>query len=342
MKCTRCGFKLSSDEVFCGECGTPRPRLPAPFEETERQFAALKARRDPGQLTGPDDEAALRSLVLQDDSGTHWMLGTDSGEWYRAEGQEWVRADPPIQSSIPPQKKPVTVGASPQAARRRLPCVWIALGGTGLVTVAVCGGLILLLSAARRPLEIPFAATAAPGSTLQLPAKVSTAAPRTARSLGTPSPAESRFCDGVPCYPVPADGLVIVSDRGLSIALPPGWYFYRSPNGVNAQPAEPDKTAALGVAWYSVGAGTTAEDEVSHWEDMVPNISWGEVSFDQAAIGQMAWCTGTAEAEQYYVAVAGPDAQNRVLYWFGVQHQAGVSLPLSSFKESTRRSAYTK
>ena len=44
MKCTSCGAELAPDGKFCGECGAPRPEVPAPAVEVERpQAQALPA-----------------------------------------------------------------------------------------------------------------------------------------------------------------------------------------------------------------------------------------------------------------------------------------------------------
>jgi hypothetical protein len=119
---------MTPEEQFCGECGAPRPRLPARFEETEKQFVALKARRDAGQLTDADYESALRVLVVQDEAGTYWMLGTESGKWYRYNGQEWVGADPPVEAAEPSQKNTNVAVAAGHPAKRLQPWAWIAVG----------------------------------------------------------------------------------------------------------------------------------------------------------------------------------------------------------------------
>jgi dipeptidyl aminopeptidase/acylaminoacyl peptidase len=94
MKCSHCGSGLLLGEQFCGECGAPRPRLPRRFEETEKQFAALKARHAAQELGEAEYNDALKRLVLQDEAGTHWMIGAETGQWYRFDAPNWVRADP--------------------------------------------------------------------------------------------------------------------------------------------------------------------------------------------------------------------------------------------------------
>lgn len=62
------------------------------FAEVERQAAALRHERAAGRLTEEDLKARLSELMIQDEAGAWWMVGTRSGEWYRSQGDKWVRA----------------------------------------------------------------------------------------------------------------------------------------------------------------------------------------------------------------------------------------------------------
>jgi len=96
MKCSNCGAQLDLKHQFCANCGTPRPTMEPRFAETERQFLELKNLYHSGELEKSKFESELEELVFEDESGTYWMLGTDSGEWYRYDGQEWIQTDPPL------------------------------------------------------------------------------------------------------------------------------------------------------------------------------------------------------------------------------------------------------
>ena len=187
MKCAHCGTELTPEERFCGECGAPRPKLPARFEKTEKQFAALKNQRSSGELSETEYQAALKNLIVQDADGTHWMLGTESGKWYRSDGHEWVGADPPTESAESAQTKTTAAPAPPHLAQRGLPWLWIALGGAGLLGIVACVvGLVLLLAMSPRQ-ETVLAPTAAPGSTLPFPTLAATTALQPVRPALTPT-----------------------------------------------------------------------------------------------------------------------------------------------------------
>jgi hypothetical protein len=82
MKCTNCGARLFPEDKFCGDCGAPRPQVPARFAEAKRQFAALRAHHQAGELDAKAYRAGLRQLVVEDAAGDYCGLGADSGEWY--------------------------------------------------------------------------------------------------------------------------------------------------------------------------------------------------------------------------------------------------------------------
>lgn len=101
MKCLKCGTELTAGARFCNKCGALRPELLPGFEFTEGEFAALKTRRDAGELSPEDFDKAVKNLVVQDSAGTFWMLGAESGEWQRFDGKSWVRAEPPVSRTMP-------------------------------------------------------------------------------------------------------------------------------------------------------------------------------------------------------------------------------------------------
>jgi len=64
------------------------------FAEVDRQAAALRQERTAGGLTEEQLKARLGELMIQDEAGAWWMVGAKSGEWYRSQGDTWVRAAP--------------------------------------------------------------------------------------------------------------------------------------------------------------------------------------------------------------------------------------------------------
>ncbi len=116
------------------------------FQAVEKQYAQLKAQYRAGKMSEAAYQAALKKLVFEDDRGQYWMLGADSGQWYRHDGSQWVRADPPLTASA---------GSS---GTSRWPYI---LGGAGCLAVlmlaAVIAGVWLL-----RPTLIPPEPTLSP------------------------------------------------------------------------------------------------------------------------------------------------------------------------------------
>src|SRR5512143_87236 len=112
MRCSNCGAALRMGERFCGECGTPRPELPAQFAEIEEQYLRLKKLHKDGQIEQAAYEQALQDLVIQDESGQYWMIGDESEEWHRFDGQDWQRTDPPQAGERPmPDSPPALIRA---------------------------------------------------------------------------------------------------------------------------------------------------------------------------------------------------------------------------------------
>lgn len=64
------------------------------FSEAEQEAVRLRQKYAAGKLSQGELEAKLRELMLQDASGTWWMVGTESGRWYRFDGKSWVPGTP--------------------------------------------------------------------------------------------------------------------------------------------------------------------------------------------------------------------------------------------------------
>lgn len=65
------------------------------FDQVERKVARLRQDLAAGRLTEEQFETRLHQLMVQDEQGAWWMVGHETGEWYRHDGGTWVRADPP-------------------------------------------------------------------------------------------------------------------------------------------------------------------------------------------------------------------------------------------------------
>jgi hypothetical protein len=151
MNCGNCSKPIGLDEKFCGYCGYPRPKLPPLFEDTESKYKRLKARFQAGELVEAGFQEAMKELIFQDDKGSYWMIGSESEQWFRFDGNDWVQAEPPVVVSSIPEKEPVKVTApappsttiEPEKPKRGGSC-----SRSCLITVAVIAGLVILLAGA--------------------------------------------------------------------------------------------------------------------------------------------------------------------------------------------------
>lgn len=74
------------------------------FSQVEAEYAELKEQYEAGRITEEQFKSQLQDLMLQDETGDWWVIGYETGQWYRHDGTDWVRADPSrnIEVSTPP------------------------------------------------------------------------------------------------------------------------------------------------------------------------------------------------------------------------------------------------
>jgi hypothetical protein len=65
------------------------------FAEVEREVAKLRQDLAADSLTEEQFKTRLRELMVQDEQGDWWMVGYETGEWYRHDGTDWVPDRPP-------------------------------------------------------------------------------------------------------------------------------------------------------------------------------------------------------------------------------------------------------
>jgi hypothetical protein len=65
------------------------------FAEVERVVAKLRQDLAAGRLAEEQFKARLREMMVQDGDGNWWMVGYETGEWYRHDGTDWVPDQPP-------------------------------------------------------------------------------------------------------------------------------------------------------------------------------------------------------------------------------------------------------
>jgi hypothetical protein len=77
------------------------------FRQAEERFKQLKAQFATGTLSEAGFKTQLEELMPQDEQGNWWMIGYETEQWYRHDGKDWVRADPPGNISQISTQKPL-------------------------------------------------------------------------------------------------------------------------------------------------------------------------------------------------------------------------------------------
>lgn len=65
------------------------------FKQAEEKFKQLKGQFESGKLTENAFKARLEELMIRDESGTWWMIGYETENWYRNDGTDWIQSNPP-------------------------------------------------------------------------------------------------------------------------------------------------------------------------------------------------------------------------------------------------------
>jgi hypothetical protein len=202
VKCARCGSELVDQGLYCGTCGAPRSKLPSRFAEAMRRFTALKGRFEKGELDDAAYEAALRELILQDEQGQYWMIGTDSAEWYLYDGVQWIRKDPPLVvapspgSPSAPAGRPAAPVPTAVVAGKGFPWIWVVLA----LVVVLALILAAVVVAWRFPSLLPF----------DLGRPTATSVPPTAAPTIPPVPTEVP----TPVTPTPTEMPIVAPTAG--------------------------------------------------------------------------------------------------------------------------------
>ncbi len=64
------------------------------FKETENKYIELKSSLDSGSITSEDLKVKLKQMMIRDDEGNYWMIGSNTGKWYIYNGSDWKEKNP--------------------------------------------------------------------------------------------------------------------------------------------------------------------------------------------------------------------------------------------------------
>jgi formylglycine-generating enzyme required for sulfatase activity len=187
------------------------------FKDVEDKFKQLRSQFIAGQFSEQEFKAKLEEMMIQDDQGHWWMIGSETGLWYYNDGTKWVRSKPP--TPLRPDK--------PNLLRRAL---WIGAGA--LVLLGIIGLVWKILTP---PIQVPT----------PTPTAIATPAPTTT-SIPTNTPIPSLTSTPVPVLAIgstwtrPADGMVMMY-------VPEGNFTMGAKNGFSEQ--QPVHTVGVDAFW---------------------------------------------------------------------------------------------
>lgn len=100
------------------------------FDSARKQFERLTRLFHNGDITSEEYTQGVDQLAIKDEQGNEWMIGMQSGRWYRKEGENWAEDDPHAKAAV--------IEPSPTGGEKRsLRLLWLLLL---LAVVLACTG----------------------------------------------------------------------------------------------------------------------------------------------------------------------------------------------------------
>ncbi len=133
------------------------------FQEAERQFEHLQAKRQQGKIDEAQYRVEIAKLLVRDSDGAFWMLDAETGTWVCNRGDGWTEAEPDAEAGAEALGTARSQRAFRRLARRggrRWP-VAVALGA--LLVLSAAATVILVLRWSRSPVTPPEASTVLTG-----------------------------------------------------------------------------------------------------------------------------------------------------------------------------------
>ncbi len=70
------------------------------FREIESKYRELKILADNGSITSDDLKVKLKKMMIKDEDGNYWMIGSNTGKWYIYNGTDWKEKSPYLQTDL--------------------------------------------------------------------------------------------------------------------------------------------------------------------------------------------------------------------------------------------------
>jgi hypothetical protein len=80
-------------------------QLDSAFADVEKQATILRASARKGEISEAECKRSLKGMMRLDSSEQWWMVGYETGQWYRYDGNDWLRADPPGRAALVNRKR---------------------------------------------------------------------------------------------------------------------------------------------------------------------------------------------------------------------------------------------
>lgn len=64
------------------------------FKDIEEKYQELKLKLSTGEINSEELKKELKKMIILDQDGKYWMIGSKSGKWYVYNGTEWNESNP--------------------------------------------------------------------------------------------------------------------------------------------------------------------------------------------------------------------------------------------------------
>ncbi len=75
------------------------------FKDLEIKYNVLRKQAENGDIDNATVNKELKKLMLLDDNGIYWIIGGNSGKWYKYDGKSWKEDNPYNSNEIKQNKK---------------------------------------------------------------------------------------------------------------------------------------------------------------------------------------------------------------------------------------------